>query len=322
MESIKKHLRRAGVLIFIIAILYALITYINKMIAPTSTFPTPYQISIENGQTLFSISKELYDDGAISSQRIFEMLMLSFGSDKSISRGEYYFEKPTSIVGVALRISGRDFGIDLARVTFPEGFTNEQISERLEKELHNFDSSLFLKLIKDQEGYLFPDTYTFFPWSTPESVVESLKTNFDKKIEPLKGDIKKSGRSLEDIVAMASIIEKEANGENDRALISGILWNRIDANIALQVDAPFLYLLGKESSELTKADLATKSLYNTYLHKGLPPTPINNPGLAAITAAIYPEKSKYFYYLHDRDGKIYYAKTFTEHKKNIRDYLK
>ncbi len=169
---------------------------------------------------------------------------------------------------------------------------------------------------------MFPDTYTFFPWSTPETVVASLKTNFDKKIEPLQGDIEKSGRSLSDIIIMASIIEKEANGESDRALISGILWNRIDADIALQVDAPFLYLLGKESSELTKADLATKSLYNTYLHKGLPPTPINNPGLAAITAALHPEESKYFYYLHDSDGKIYYAKTFAEHKRNITNYLK
>lgn len=322
MNPSNKYLRRAFILLIVVGIFYVLVTLINETLLPPKTFQAPYRISIESGQTLFSISKELYDDGAISSQRIFEMLMLSLGSDKNISHGEYYFEKPVGVLTLALRISGRNYGIDLARVTFPEGFTNKQIGERLEKELHNFDNDTFMKLAKGKEGYLFPDTYTFFPWSTPESVFESLTTNFDKKIEPLQSDIKKSGRSLSDIIIMASIIEKEANGENDRELISGILWNRIDAGIALQVDAPFIYLLGKESSELTRADLATKSPYNTYVNKGLPPTPINNPGLAAISAALHPQKSKYFYYLHDKDGNIHYAKTFSEHKKNIRDYLR
>lgn len=322
MSSSNNNLRRAFYLLLIVGALYVVVTLLNKNVLPPKNFPTPYQITVDKGQTLFSISKELYGDGAISSKRIFEMLMLTLGSDKSISHGEYYFEKPTSVVGVALRISGRDFGINLTRVTFPEGFSNKQIGERLDKELHNFDTELFYSLVKSDEGYLFPDTYTFFPWTTPDLVVTALKNNFTKKIEPFQAEIASSKRSLSDIVIMASIIEKEANGEGDRALIAGILWNRIDAGIPLQVDAPFLYLLGKESKDLTKADLATKSLYNTYLHKGLPPGPINNPGLEAITAALRPEKSSYFYYLHDEQGGIHYAKTFTQHKENIRRYLR
>ena len=245
MDLQKKHIRRAGVLLVIVGLLYLGVNYLNKLIMPPSTFPTPYQITIDNGQSLFSISKELYDDGAISSRRIFEMLVLSLGNDKNISHGEYYFEKPTSVVGIALRITGRDFGVNLTRITFPEGFTNKQIGERLKKELHNFDENLFFELVKNDEGYLFPDTYTFFPWSTPETVVTSLRTNFDKKIEPLQSELDSSRRSLSDIIIMASIIEKEAKGEADRSIISGILWNRIDAGIPLQVDAPFLYLLGK-----------------------------------------------------------------------------
>lgn len=322
MEASKKHIRRAAILLSIVVVIYLLLLALQKAVLPPKNFPTPYSITIENGQTLFSISKELYKDGAIASPRIFEMLMLSLGSDRSISHGEYYFDRPTTVVGIALRISGRDFGIDLARVTFPEGFTTKQMADRLQKELHNFDSTLFLELAKNKEGYLFPDTYTFFPWTKPEDAYKALAENFDKKIAPLQTDIQKSKRSLADIVIMASIIEKEAKGDTDRALIAGILWNRIDAGIALQVDAPFIYLLGKESKELTKTDLALKSPYNTYLHKGLPPTPINNPGLAAITAALHPEKSNYFYYLHDSRGTIHYAKTFTEHKKNIQLYLK
>jgi UPF0755 protein len=246
---------------------------------------------------------------------------MTFGSDSHISEGEYYFERPVSVVEVAMRIAGRQFGIDKKRVTFPEGFSNKEIATRLDTTFEAFDSDLFLSLAKGYEGYLFPDTYGFFPSTTPDVILAALKKNFETKTSTLQKDFTASKRSKADIIIMASIIEKEAAGSADRALVSGILWNRIDAGISLQVDAPFIYLLGKESKELTRKDLAFDSLYNTYLHKGLPPTPINNPGLAAISAALHPEVSPYFYYLHDKDGIIHYAKTYTEHKKNIQKYL-
>jgi UPF0755 protein len=243
-------------------------------------------------------------------------------SDKTINKGEYYFEKPVSVVGVALRISGRDFGIDRKKITFPEGFTNKQIAMRLDKELSDFDSNLFLELAKDSEGYLFPDTYNFFPWSTPEVVLTTLKKTFEQKTESLNEEISKSKRSLKEIIIMASLIEKEARGEEDRFIISGILWKRIEKGIPLQVDAPFLYILGKESSELTISDLSTNSPFNTYRYKGLPPAPIGNPGLESIKASLRPTTSPYLYYLHDKNGNIYYAKTYDEHKQNIKKYLK
>ena len=121
---------------------------------------------------------------------------------------------------------------------------------------------------------------------------------------------------------MASLIEKEASGEKDRNIVSGILWKRIEKGIPLQVDAPFLYILGKESSELTKSDLSINSPFNTYKYKGLTPSPIGNPGLDSIKAAINPEDSPYLYYLHDAEGNIHYARTYSEHQKNIRTYLK
>lgn len=319
---ISKKLKISLLLLAIAICLYASLSLINYFVMPPKSFPTPYQITIDSGQSLFSISNELYKDGAIRSKRVFEMLMLSFGSDKTISRGEYYFEKPANVVTLAMRISGRDFGVDKARVTFPEGFTNKQMADRLDKELSNFDSELFLSLAKDSEGYLFPDTYHLLPWATPESVIETLKKNFDKKISGLEKDLSYSDKSLKDIVIMASLIEKEARGEEDRYMISGILWKRISKGIPLQVDAPFLYILGKESKELTRTDLAINSPFNTYKYKGLPPAPIGNPGLESIKASLNPKDSPYLYYLHDSDGKIYYAKTYTEHQKNIRNYLK
>ncbi len=122
---------------------------------------------------------------------------------------------------------------------------------------------------------------------------------------------------------MASIIEKEASGKaNDSAVISGILWKRIDAGIGLQADATLTYVTGRASSELRQSDLASASPYNTYTHRGLPPTPISNPGLDAIRAAIYPQGSPYLFYLHDSQGNAHFARTLDEHIANREKYLR
>lgn len=307
-------------LIFVVLVVFFW-SGIKYLVAPPADFPVPYRLTIESGQTLFSISHELAGDHAIRSTRMFEIFMIALGSERRVSDGEYYFDAPASSLQIALRMSGRQFGIDRTRVTFPEGFTNKQMAERLAIVFPGFDPILFLTLAKGTEGYLFPDTYGFFPSVTPDFVIATLKRNFATKVDPLQDDIQQSGRTLEDIMTMASIVEKEAAGENDRAVVAGILWKRFDTGLALQVDAPFLYILGKQSSELTRADLAINSPYNTYRNKGLPPTPIGNPGLASITATIHPQTSPYLYYLHDKDGGIHYAATYAEHKKNIAKYL-
>lgn len=307
--------------VFILAVAFFVIL-INYFVSPPANFPAPYRITIQSGETLFSISRELKKDNVIRSPRIFEVFMIVLGSEKNISEGEYYFEKPVSTLSVALRISGKQFGIEKKKITFPEGFTNKQIADRLSQNLTGFDGLLFLTLAKDYEGYLFPDTYKFFPSVTPDFVIASMKKNFANQMAPLESDIVQSGKSQEQIIIMASIIEKEARGRDDRAVISGILWKRLANKIPLQVDAPFLYILGKDSKSLTKTDLALNSPYNTYKNLGLTPTPIDNPGIEAIKAAIHPVDSPYYYYLHDSDGKIHYAKTYAEHKKNISKYLK
>ena len=309
-------------ILVVMGIIVGLVYLFRTFVAAPADFPAPYQLTIERGQTLFSISHELVDAHVIKSPRLFEMFMIAFGSERNVSEGEYYFVSPLSSLSIALRISCKQFGIERVKVTFPEGFTAKQMGERLATSFTGFDTTLFMTLAKGQEGYLFPDTYRFFPSATPDVIVTTLKHNFDIKINTLREEITSSGRSEKDLIIMASIIEKEAAGEEDRAMISGILWKRLDQGIALQVDAPFLYILSKESKELTTKDLAINSPYNTYKHTGLPPTAIGNPGLAAITAAIHPSDSPYLYYLHDTEGNIHYAKTYAEHKKNIANYLR
>ena len=172
------------------------------------------------------------------------------------------------------------------------------------------------------EGYLFPDTYFLSPNIKAGDLILMMRENFARQIQPFEGDILKSKRTLNDIVIMASIIEKEANGSLEtKRIVSGILWKRLSLKMPLQVDAPFVYYNGKNSYTLTKEDLAKDNPYNTYINKGLPPTPISNPGIDSLRAAIAPTQTSYLYFLSDKKGNVYYAKTFAEHQKNRELYL-
>jgi UPF0755 protein len=185
-------------------------------------------------------------------------------------------------------------------VTIPEGFDLHQIGDAFASKLANFNKTQFLLKAKSKEGYLFPDTYFFLNNDDEMEVIKSMNDNFEKKIASLSPEIISSGKSEKDIIVMASIIEREAKGEIDRGFISGILWKRIKIGLPLQVDA-------------------TPETYKT---KGLPENPIANAGLEAIKAALHPQSSPYLYYLHDKNGKVHYAKNFAEHQSNIKKYLK
>ena len=176
--------------------------------------------------------------------------------------------------------------------------------------------------VNTKQGYLFPDTYFISPFALASDVVQKMNDNFNHHLRGLEKNIASSGHTEQEIITMASIIEKESNGKGDRALISGILWNRIRKGVRLQVDASLTYLLGKESKNLTLSDLKTDSPYNTYVHTGLPPGPICNPGIESIKAALYPAQTNDMFYLHGPDGTFHGAVTFAEHVKNKNLYLR
>ena len=177
-------------------------------------------------------------------------------------------------------------------------------------DFENFDKKEFLEKTAGLEGYLFPDTYLFLPGAETEQIIGTMRDNFQKKA----GDVG------QDTVIMASLIEKEVPDSDDRKIVSGILWKRLEIGMPLQVDAVFPYITGRQ--KVLSDDLKIDSLYNTYFYKGLPPGPISNPGLDAIEAARNPKESPYLYYLSGRDGKTHFAKTFAEHLKNKEKYLK
>jgi UPF0755 protein len=270
------------------------------LFSPPAGFPVGKNIAIPQGASLKKTSSILKENRIIRSRPVFEFFIIIQGAEKHIKPAYYVFEKELPVFSVAWRIAGGKFPMAPIVVTIPEGYTTEEMKELFSAKLPNFNTEAFMSQAKPKEGYLFPDTYFFINTDSEKQALELLSENFDKKIGPLMEDINASGHTLSEIITMASIIEGEAKGEDDRAVISGILWKRLSINMPLQADAAPV----------------------TYEEQGLPQEPIGNPGLAAIRAAIHPVASPYLYYLHDKDGQIHYAKNFSEHRANIEKYLK
>ncbi len=314
---------RFSLLLFAAALVSVVVaTAFAYFFLPPSDFTPRSTFLVKDGSSLGEVSVGLVGEHLIRSRTVFEFCAITMGGEKRIMAGEYLFKELANACSIARRIVNGVFGIPVARVTIPEGLSNKEAAAVLAKSLSHFDAATFINEAADQEGYLFPDTY-FFPENTSEAdVIARMKVNFEKKIKLFMPEVEASKHSLRDVLIMASILEKEVATDEDRAIVSGILWKRLDQSIPLQVDAPFMYILGKKSSELTQTDLKMYSAYNTYKNHGLPKGPINNPGTSAIRAALFPKATPYFYYLADKDGVTHYAKTFDEHKANKQKYLR
>jgi UPF0755 protein len=306
--------------VFIFAIVVATV---GVFFAPPANFPKNQVIEIEKGSSLMATSEFLKEKGIIKFPRALDALVIIFGGDKSIVAGEYSFERPLTVLEVAHRIINGIHGIDSVRVTIPEGANKEEIAKILDEKLLNFNEDEFYRITEDLEGYLFPDTYIFFETVKTSDVVDKMLSNFDAKVAPLLPDITKSGKTLADIVNMASIIQKEAyNIYSEQQTISGILWKRIDKKMRLQVDATLKYVTGRGSAQLTRDDLSMEHDYNTYRNYGLPPGPIGSPSIKAMRAALYPISSPYLFYLHSNSGQVYYATDHDGHVRNKNNYLR
>lgn len=287
-----------------------------------SDFPKGSIVVISSGENLKKITQDFKQKHIIKSAVVFQSLVIVLGGEKRVMAGDYLLQNSENAVVLAYRIVHGDFGMSEVKVTIPEGFSVADISNLLEQKLVRFNRDQFLKDTQHLEGYLFPDTYFFPPTASSSDIVLRMKNNFNMKIEPLRVDITQSGHSESDIVKMASILEGEATSTTDRQIVAGILWNRIKQKLPLQVDATFKYINGKTTETLTLDDLKINSPYNTYVYRGLPPTPINNPGIDSISAAMHPIQTKYMYFLTGKDGVMHYAVTFDEHKNNKEKYLR
>lgn len=288
-----------------------------------------YQIFvIRPGQPVAQIAQNLKEAGLVRNALAFRLLVAQMGIGKSIQAGDFR---------LSAHLSARDIATELTHgaidvwITFPEGTRVEEMAEIIEAKLkipendkYQFDKKEFIK--NAQEGYMFPDTYLIPKDTTALSVAQRMRETFSQKVDQ---DLLTSEElSADEILTLASLVEREAKTNQERPIIAGILVNRLNAGIALQVDATVQYAKGYDAAsdswwpQVTPEDYSKiKSPYNTYLHLGLPPGPIANPGIESIRAAVNPAETTYLYYLHDSEGKIHYAKTAEEHNQNIRKYL-
>lgn len=290
---------------------------------------------IKNGQGFLEISRNLELSGVIKNKFYFNFYLIFTGNYKKIQAGGYLLSPSMTIPEIARKfVLGETIKI---KVTIPEGFTLKQIENELSQKLwrtvlHQFQIAEFKNgfgSLKDSpdnvslEGFLFPDTYLFDSTIDGKEIVKIFLKNFDKKLTPeLREEIKHQKKTIFEIVTMASMLEKEVKTFEDKKLVSGILWKRLENGIPLQVDATITYITGKKTTQISIEDTKIDSLYNTYKYKGLPLGPICNPGLESILAAVYPEESAYRYYLSTPEGRTIFSHTLQEHNLAKAKHLK
>ena len=279
-------------------------------ISPPVDFPSGQLVSVPEGESVQQIAADLQTQGVIRSPLTFRILMKVFGHEHGARAGDYIFKQPVSVWSVSRAIASGAFGLEPLRIRVPEGATTKQMALLFSGQLQRFNAKNFLSEAQPLEGYLFPDTYFFLPNASEDDVIKAMHGDFNDHLAQLQPEIASSTHSLGDVITMASILEREAFNTEDRRMIAGVLWNRLQKGMPLQVDATFLYTLGKGTFQLTKEDLATVSPYNTYINKGLPPTPIGSPSLDSIEAALDPIPNSYLYFLADHDGVTHYCKTY------------
>lgn len=303
--------------------------------SPASQPPGESQIFvIHKGESLSLISQRLKNEGLIRDASAFKILVLAKGLSGQIQAGDFRVNPSWTTEEVAYLLTHGSLDIWL---TFPEGWRREEYSRRLDANLDGFSYPQFNQLTQDKEGYLFPDTYLIPKDASPSAVISIFTNNFERKYDlEMQLATKAKGLTQDQVIILASIVERECRTDKDRPVVAGILFKRWQEDVPLQVDATVQYALASKENanagnreeidwwpeKLTRADLQIDSPYNTYKYKGLPPAPISNPGLASINAVIYPQESDYWFYLSDPQGNMHYAKTGEEHNENIEKYLR
>jgi UPF0755 protein len=298
---------------------------------PFGTSHSVQIVDVPPGTSFTQVSHLLYRSGLLESEWFFQGLGRFQQVDRKIIPGEYELHagmRPTELL--TKLVEGDVFQHS---VTIPEGYSVVQIADILEhKGLANKGDILrlnrdpdFIASVKVEaltlEGYMFPDTYRFSRYMPPEYLVKTFVNRFHEMVTPeLKVQAKTMGMTLQEVVTLASVIEKETGLAKERSLVSGVFHNRLRRNIPLQSDPTVIYALAYFDGNIRKADLSVDSPYNTYKVRGLPPGPIANPGLAAIRAALYPTPSDFVYFVSRNDGSHKFSVTLAEHNKAVDKY--
>lgn len=340
----KKFLVLPVVLVALLIIGVAGVLGFRYAVSPPSDDKTAIAFTVSKGESVAQIADHLTSEGLVRNSLIYRLFVRFSGFESRLQAGKFKLAK---------NLSMKDLTYELARgttdqaATILEGWRIEEIAEYFDKKQivsreefleaagsnrFNYD---FLPTYTglDQpyrrlEGYLFPDTYQIAAQSSGESIIRILLKNFEARLgQSVRADAAKTKLSLAEVVRLASIVEREVHQESERPTVAGILLKRLQTpGWRLQADATTQYAVGREGSWWPKLqqnarEIAPESLYNTYAHDGLPPTPISNPGLSALKAVIYSKASDYWYYVSGKEGTVHYAKTLDEQNENTRKFV-
>ena len=325
-----------------VGLLLVLSAFAYEVYLPHPASTRAKTITIPSGYGSRKIGEILKTGGVIRSKWIFLTYALLKGQASGLKPGTYTFQNATIPQIVRDLVAGENRE---QIITIPEGWNRKEIAELLAKEgitAHREFEELAtetpspaliarFEFLNDKpgnlglEGYLFPDTYRIFADAPADTIIRKMLENFDRKLNPeLRTEIRLQKKTIFEIITMASLIEKEVRTDEDRTLVSGILWKRLELEIPLQVDATIVFIKGGDENDgkISNADTKIPSPYNTYLNRGLPKGPVANPGLSAIRAAIYPKKSPYLYYLSTPDGRTIFSRTLEEHNLAKNEHLR
>ena len=310
----------------------------RKNTSPVSPIQEETVFIVTRGSSTNQIGEKLYDKGLIRNPFVFRVYVQFLASQNNMNFGEFILSPSMNISEIVDTLQGKPVEI---WITIPEGLRLTQMVEVFVNNLKKSGDDAevfrreFLEKSQGREGLLFPDTYLFPPDASASLVVDKMSLTFELKvIRGLENEINESRYGLDEIMIMASIIEREAKTNEERPLVAGILWKRIETpGWLMQADATLQYAVANARCPqykpdcnwwpiLTKEDMGIDSYYNSYKHDGLPPAPIASPGLSSIKAALNPQLSDYWFYIHDLEGKIHFAKTLDEHNINISKYLR
>ncbi len=319
----------SGVLIATILLIFGVFAY--QLSVPVSRSDKQVIYDVKEGQGVHEVATGLKKAGLINSALVFE-LYTRFGPARGkLIPGPYSLRSSMNIKNISRLISTGQIAV--VRLTIPEGYTVNKIARLWEandlgsaddfiaatKQTYQYDSLPDNNTQGNLEGFLFPATYEVKLTDTPSDLINQMLTAYGKKAAPLIKSRPASDLNDYQVLTLASIVEFEGLTEEDRKMIAGVFLNRLKAGMKLQSDVTVNYATGKSTT--VPSDLKIDSPYNTYIVKGLPPAPIGSPGLESIGAVVSPTKNDYLFFLADKNGKVHYATTLTDHEKNIKAYL-
>ncbi len=315
----------------IVIIIAAAVLLWYKIYVPCNIGDQTISIMVQPEDSFSKVLSNLKETGVIKDDYLFRRLAILTGLDRDLTPGRYDFSGNVSLRGVLRKFTSRD--IATVKITIPEGLTARQIAGYFGR-AGLVDSSDFAALAYDSayalskyhlpgfEGYLFPETYRFWYGMSAEMILDDLIKQFRNLAGRVLDDLAPDNLPSDKIVILASIIEAEAQYADEMPIISSVYRNRLKRGMLLQADPTVIYAIGRLDRPLWYKDLEYDSPYNTYKYKGLPPGPINNPGLDAIKAATFPAKTDYLYFVADGTGRHVFSRTLREHNRAKQDYKK